>query len=128
MTVEDMSSIAIIAYLLYHAALNWSVETLNELVDAELDALPPTFKAKFLHIAKMLESLGPQKVREPYVKHLEDKLWEIRMKAQPGIARAIYVTVKDRRMVILHAFVKKTQKTPRAALELARQRMKETGL
>jgi len=50
------------------------------------------------------------------------------MKAQPGIARAIYVTVKGQRIIILHAFVKKTQKTPRAALVLARQRMKEAGI
>ncbi|NWF36872.1 type II toxin-antitoxin system RelE/ParE family toxin [Mariprofundus sp. KV] len=108
--------------------MNWTVETLNDSVDAELDALAPTFKAKFLHIAEMLESLGPHRVREPYVKHLEDKLWEIRMKAQPGIARAIYVTVKGQRIIILHAFVKKTQKTPRAALDIARQRMKEAGV
>jgi len=108
--------------------MSWSVETLNNSVDAELDALAPTFKAKFLHIAEMLESLGPHKVREPYVKHLEDKLWEIRMKAQPGIARAIYVTVAGQRIIILYAFVKKTQKTPRAVLELARQRMKEAGI
>ena len=39
--------------------MNWSVETLNDAVDAELDALAPTFKARFLHIAEMLESLGP---------------------------------------------------------------------
>ncbi len=104
------------------------VETLNNVVDEELNALNPTFKAKFLHIAEMLESLGPHKVREPYVKHLQEKLWEIRMKAQPGIARAIYVTVTGKRIVVLHVFVKKTQKTPRAAIELARQRMKEAGL
>ena len=93
-----------------------------------MEALDPTFRAKFLHIAEMFESLGPQKVREPYVKHLDGRLWEIRMKAQPGIARAVYVTVTGRRIVVLHAFVKKSQKTPRAALELARKRMKEAGL
>ena len=108
--------------------MNWSVETLNETVDAELEMLDPSFKAKFLHIAEMLESLGPHKVREPYIKHLENKLWEIRMKARPGIARAIYITSKGQRIIVLHAFVKKTQKTPRAALEIARQRQKEAGL
>jgi len=45
--------------------MNWTVETLNETVDAELEMLAPSFKAKFLHIAEMLESLGPHKVREP---------------------------------------------------------------
>jgi len=108
--------------------MNWSVETLNEAVDAELEMLDPSFKAKFLHIAEMLESLGPHKVREPYIKHLENKLWEIRMKARSGIARAIYITARGQRIVVLHAFVKKTQKTPRAALEVARQRQKEAGL
>jgi phage-related protein len=108
--------------------MNWSVETLNEAVDAELEALDPMFKAKFLHIAEMLESLGPRQVGVPYVKHLEDRLWEIRMKAQPGIARAIYVSMQGRRIMVLHAFVKKTQKTPRSALVIARQRMKEAGI
>ncbi len=108
--------------------MNWLVETLNEAVDAELEMLAPSFKAKFLHIAEMLESLGPHQVREPYVKHLEGKLWEIRMKARPGIARAIYITATEQRIIILHAFVKKTQKTPRAAIEVARQRVKEAGL
>jgi len=50
------------------------------------------------------------------------------MKGQPGIARAIYITVKGQRIIVLHAFVKKSQKTPRAAIELARQRLKEAGL
>lgn len=108
--------------------MQWSVETLNEQVDKELNALHPTFKAKFLHIAEMLESLGADKVREPYVKSLGNKLWEIRMKAPPGIARAIYVTVTGRRIVVLHAFIKKTQKTPQAAVRIAMQRKKEAGL
>jgi len=108
--------------------MNWLVETLNETVDSELDRLAPSFKARFLHIAEMLESLGPHKVREPYVRHLEGKLWEIRMKAQPGIARAIYITAQGQRIIVLHAFVKKRQKTPRAAIEVARQRLKEAGL
>ena len=47
------------------------------------------------------------------------------MKGKDGIARAIYVTAKGERVVVLHAFVKKTQKTPQAALEVARQRAEE---
>jgi len=98
--------------------MNWLVETLNEAVDSELEMLAPPFKAKFLHIAEMLESLGPHQVREPYVKHLEGKLWEIRMKARPGIARAIYITATEQRIIVLHAFVKKTQKHPEPLLSL----------
>ncbi len=62
---------------------------------------------------------------EPYVKHLEDKLWEMRMKGKGGIARAIYVTASGERIIIVHAFAKKTQKTPAQAMEIARTRAKE---
>jgi phage-related protein len=59
------------------------------------------------------------------VKHLEDKLWEMRMKGKDGIARAIYITATGERVIVVHAFIKKTQKTPRGALETARMRAKE---
>lgn len=64
-------------------------------------------------------------MHEPHVKHLEGKLWELRAKATEGIARGFYVTITGRRVVVLHVFVKKSQKIPRAALEIARQRMKQ---
>lgn len=105
--------------------MTWTVETLNAAVDAELDALPATIQARLSRIVELIEALGLEKVGEPHVKHLEGKLWEMRPKAQDGIARAIYITVTGRRVVIVHAFVKKTQRTPKTALELARQRAKE---
>ncbi len=103
----------------------WRVETLNADVDAELEALEPTLRAKFLHIAELLATFGPHQVREPHVKPLGHKLSEIRMKGRSGIARAIYVTATGQRIVVLHAFVKKTQKTPRSAIELALKRAEE---
>ena len=105
--------------------MTWTVETLNAAVDAELDALPATIQARLSRIVELIEALGLEKVGEPHVKHLEGKLWEMRPKAQDGIARAIYVTATGRRVVIVHAFVKKTPRTPKTALELARQRAKE---
>jgi phage-related protein len=105
--------------------MTWTVETLNAAVDAELDAWPATIQARLSRIVELIEALGLEKVGEPHVKHLEGKLWEMRPKSQDGIARAIYVTVTGRRVVIVHAFVKKTQRTPKTALELARQRAKE---
>jgi phage-related protein len=91
----------------------------------ELDALATDVRQRFLRIAELIEQHGPAAVREPYVKHLDGKLWEMRMKGRDGIARAIYVTAKGERVVVLHAFVKKTQKTPQRALEIARERAKE---
>ncbi|HDR9159709.1 TPA: type II toxin-antitoxin system RelE/ParE family toxin [Burkholderia vietnamiensis] len=104
--------------------MKWHVELIPE-AEAELLALPPDMQARFLHIAEMLEEFGPQRVGMPHVRPLEGKLWEIRMTGRDGIARAIYVTRTGQRLVVLHVFVKKTQKTPRRAIETAYTRMKE---
>jgi phage-related protein len=64
-------------------------------------------------------------VHEPYVKHLQGPLWEMRMKGRDGIARAAYVTVVERRVVVVRVFPKRTQKTPRREIELALRRAKE---
>jgi phage-related protein len=66
-----------------------------------------------------------EQVHEPYIKRIEDRLWEMRLRGRDGIARALYVTASGRRVVILRVFVKKTQKTPRREIELARQSANE---
>lgn len=105
--------------------MSWIVETLNDVVDGELEALPVDQRAKFLRIAELIEAKGLDRVREPYVKHLEGPLWEIRMRGRDGISRALYVTAKGRRVVVVRVFVKKTQKTPRREIRLALERAKE---
>lgn len=102
----------------------WTVET-HEDADAEIKALPPGLQARLIRLMEAVEHVGLDKLREPHVKHLDGKLWELRAKASEGIARGIYVTVTGRRVVVLHVFVKKSQKTPRPAIEIARARMKE---
>lgn len=89
-----------------------------------LTACPSIF-AKFERIVALIQAKGLEQVREPYVKHLEGRLWEMRMSGRDGIARSIYVTASGRRIVILHSFVKKTDKTPRACVAIARARAKE---
>ncbi len=106
----------------------WRVEVLNQAVLKELDSLPRDMRAKLDHIVHLIEELGLHQVREPYVKPLRDKLWEMRVKGRDGIAMAIYVTVRERRIVILHAFRKKTRKTPKAAIKTDLSRMKELEL
>ena len=103
----------------------WTVEILNPRVEAELLALPKDMQARFLHVAELLEEFGPQQVGMPHIRPLEDKLWEMRLKGKSCIGRAIYIASRGKRLVVLHVFVKKTQKTPRRAIELARQRAKE---
>ena len=92
---------------------------------AEVLALPADMQAAFARLGERIIAVGLERIREPHVKHLEGKLWEMRFRGRDGIARAIYVTASERRVVVVHAFVKKAQKTPRSALDLARQRAKE---
>ena len=105
--------------------MRWRIEILNQTVIDELDALPVEMRAKLDHIIRLIEEFGLTRVREPYVKPLGNKLWEMRMTGRDGIGRAIYVTAHERRIVILHAFRKKTRKTPRRAARVALSRMKE---
>ena len=102
----------------------WTVEFLDEDVKSDLEALPKDIIASFLRIAALIEAKGLPQVREPYVKHLEGPLWEMRMKGRDGIARAAYVTATEKRVVVVHVFRKKVQKTPRRDIELALKRAK----
>ena len=105
--------------------MSWKVEFLNAVARAEVDALPADVRARFVRIGELIDAHGLERVGEPYVKHLEAKLWEMRMKGRDGIARSLYVTATGRRVVVLRTFVKKSQKTPRREIDLALQRAKE---
>ena len=105
--------------------MKWHVVFLDEKVRAELDAFPVDIRARFERIVELIGTHGLERVREPYVKHLEGPLWEMRMKGRDGIARALYVTAEGRRIVVVRVFRKKTRKTPRREIELALKRAKE---
>ena len=87
--------------------------------------LPADMRARLARISELIESVGLPNVREPHVRHIRGQLWEIRLKGMAGIARALYVTAREQRVVILRAFIKKTQKTPASEIDLALERAKE---
>ena len=120
-------SLVRISKMRYTPLVAWRVEILNEKVAAEIAALPADMQARFLRLAERIASVGLESLSEPHVKHLEGKLWEMRLTGRDGIARALYVTAIGRRIVVVRAFVKKTQKTPRSEIELALQRAKEVA-
>jgi phage-related protein len=105
----------------------WIVEFLNEEVKASLDAFPLDIRARFQRIVELIQVHGLERVREPYVKHLEGPLWERRMKGRSGIARAVYITAAGKRVVVVHVFEKKTQKTPRREIIMALKRAREVS-
>jgi phage-related protein len=105
--------------------MRWTVVTLNAAVEAEIEALPTDMRARLSRLREVIEQVGFSGLPRETVKHLEDKLWELRIIGRDGISRAIYVTASGSRAVIVRVFVKKTQKTPQRELALARQRAKE---
>jgi phage-related protein len=70
--------------------VQWSVEILNEVVAEEIAALQPDMYARFLRLADRIEEAGLETLRESHVKHLDGKLWEMRLSGRDGIARALY--------------------------------------
>ena len=100
----------------------WAVN-IHPLADIELKAIALDMQARFVHIAELLEEFGPQRVGLPHIRPLEGKLWEMRMTGRDGIARAVYAAIQGCRLLVLHVFMKKTQTTPRKAIETALKRL-----
>lgn len=101
-----------------------SLHFFNQRVQAEVVGWPPGIAASFARIAFRMEEYGPD-LGMPYTRALGGGLFEIRAKGPEGIERAFFCTLKGNRIVILHAFVKKTERTPRREIEIATKRMRE---
>ena len=102
--------------------MGWTVGTSNETVDAEVEALPEDMRARLARIAELIEEKGLERMGEPHVRHVEGRLWEMRLQGRSGISRALYVTAAVRRVVIVRVFMKRTEKTPRREIDLALSR------
>jgi len=102
----------------------WTVTFYSSAVEAEILALPAGFVARFVRYAERMEVYGPD-LGMPHTRAIGDGLFELRLEAAEGIARVFYCTLVGRKIVILHQFVKKTERTPQRELEVARRRLKE---
>jgi phage-related protein len=98
----------------------WKVGFVSDVALMEVKSLPKDMIAHFERITVLIESHGLEKMREPHVKHIDGKIWELRLKGKSGIARSLYITAVGERVVVLRTFVKKTEKTPRSEIEIAR--------
>ncbi len=102
----------------------WTVTFFNDRVESEVLGLSAGFLARFIRYAERMEIFGPD-LGMPHTRSMGGGLFELRIKAAEGIARVFYCAVVDRRIVVLHQFVKKSDKTPPKELDIARRRMKE---
>lgn len=102
----------------------YRVEYYNRSVRDAIESWPSGVAAHYTRVLEMIREIGPD-LGMPHSRALGAGLFELRAKGTEGIGRTFYCFVIDRRIVILHAFLKKTQATPVRHLALARSRMKE---
>jgi phage-related protein len=104
--------------------MNWAITYYSESLQNEILDLPAGFLARFLRYADRMELYGPD-LGMPHTRAMGEGLFELRLKAVEGIARVFYCTMIGKRIVMLHQFTKKTDKTPPKELAIAKRRLKE---
>lgn len=104
--------------------MDYTISYYSDAVQTEILTLPPSLLARYLSLTDRMEKHGPN-LGEPHTQAFGDGLFELRLKGAEGIARVFYCTLVGRRIVMLHGFVKKSQKTPLPERRIAESRMKE---
>lgn len=104
--------------------MGWKIEYYSEAVQREIFALPAGLLARYIHLTDRMIGFGPH-LGMPHTRSIDKGLFELRLKAAEGIARVFYFVRSGQRIVMLHPFVKKSQKTTPKELKIARRRMKE---
>lgn len=96
----------------------------SEQIEKDILNLPRTIAMKYAHISGLMIDYGSN-LGMPYTKAIGDGLFEIRLKGQEGIARIIYCTLINQKIIMLHSFIKKTDKIPAKELDIAKKRKLE---
>ena len=102
----------------------FEIEYFHERVLAKVGSWPVDVLADYARLIELLAEYGPS-LRLPHSRAFGDGLFELRPRGRVGIGRAFYCFMVGKRIVVLHAFIKKTQQTPDRELKLARRRLKE---
>lgn len=103
--------------------MSWEIAFYGKVYDDILD-MPPGVQARMIRILELMERHGAN-LGEPHTKSMGGGLYEIRAKAKEGIGRGFYCYMDGKKVMVLHAFVKKDQKTPKKELNLAKSRLQE---
>lgn len=104
--------------------MNYTIEYFHARVKAEIESWPDGILADYARMVELLMEFGPN-LRMPHSRAMGGGPFELRPRGKEGIGRAFYCFVVNQRVVILHAFVKKTQDTREQDLRIARKRMQE---
>jgi len=103
--------------------VTWTVAFFDTDVEERILGLPPGLLARFVRMAELMELHGPN-LGMPHSRAMGAGLCELRLRSREGIARIFYCVSEGRRIVVLHHFIKKSQRTPIIELEIARKRMR----
>lgn len=102
----------------------YQIDYFHERVRSEIQEWPVDVLADYARLIELLAEHGPS-LRLPHSRAFGDGLFELRPRGRTGIGRAFYCYLVGKRVLVLHAFIKKTQQTPASDLKLARKRLKE---
>jgi phage-related protein len=102
----------------------WTITYYSERVQNEIYNLPTGIAVRYVRLTDMLIEFGPN-LRMPHPRAMSAGWFEMRISGKEGIARVFYCTAQEQQIIMLHSFVKKTEKTPKRELEIARRRQKE---
>jgi len=104
--------------------MDWEIHYYSDDVQATIDTWPVGIRAYYARITERMCTLGPN-LGMPFTDSLGQGLFEIRARGKEGIGRAFFCTLVERKIVVLHAYIKKSQKIPVRELDVARKRLAE---
>ncbi len=104
--------------------MSWTIDYPYVDVEDFILKLPAGLSARYFHLTDLILEFGPN-LGMPHTQSLSEGLFELRIKGKEGIARVFFCSKVGRRVVMLHGFVKKTQKIPVKELTKARRRLSE---
>lgn len=104
--------------------MSWQIKYYNQNLEEEILNLPDGLLARYLRLTDLMCEFGAN-LGMPHTKAIDGGLFELRVKGKEGIARVFFCAKIGKKIIMLHSFVKKSQKTPRKELKIAKVRMSE---
>ena len=104
--------------------MDYTIDYYSDTVQEQIMELPDTLAARYIVLTRRMIALGPN-IGAPHTRAFGDGLFELRLKGAEGIARVFFCALVGKRIVMLHSFTKKSERTPTREREVAETRMKE---
>ena len=104
--------------------MDYTISYYSDALQTQIIEMPDTLAARYVVLTRRMIALGPN-LGEPHTSAFGDGLFELRLKGAQGIARVFFCTLVGKRIVMLHSFIKKSERTPLRERTVAETRMKE---